>query len=274
MTTHARPAMSTDHSAHSYFNRLARGLLSRQVVWVYWVINISLFVGLLAWIFRDGEFSKVANLISQSASWKDTFLPNGAFPHSLTTHVQILQVILIATVFSGIGIFAALFAGSRTNRNLRSWLAVMFALAAWLTLFSVWPDYAGYARAWRIRSNLPAMEKLATTLLANWPTGDGQLPEIGPFTAYPIGKPSTLMLLTTPTVPGTNIQISEINRYADSELQLRLVGFGEGVWLAYVPLQKQPSLNLSCINGLGSELELERGRFLSLGSNWFLVQCR
>ncbi len=261
-------------STSRFFTHLARVLLSQRAVWVYWFVNIALFLGSMVWICCDGRFSQVANLTSQPASWKDTFIRTNTFPHSLTTRVQLLQAILLAVVFSAIGILAALFAGSQSNRKLRSWLALMFALAAWLTLFSVWPDYAGYAKAWRLRPNIPAMEKLATTLLENWPTEDGHLSEIGPYTAYPIGKPQNLMLLTKPTVPGTSIQISEIYRFEKSELQFKLVGYGDGTWLAYVPLNERPSFNINCVNGLGSGFELERGRFQSLGRKWFLVQCR
>lgn len=259
--------MPANNTKPRFVSRLARGLLSRRAVWIYWIVNIILLVGLVVWICRDGKFSQAARLTAQLSPWNKSDLQFGALPAHLATRVQILHAMIIAGFLSAAGILIALFVGADSNRGIRSWLSVMFALAVWLTLYTSWPAFAWRAQAWRMQSSLPAMEKLSTMLLENWPTEDGQLSEIGPFNAYPISKPRTLMLLTKPTPLGANFQISLIERGDGNDLYFQLTNNDEGATLARLPQGSQPQAFFSGLEG-----EYQPFRHLSLGKNWFLVQ--
>ena len=118
-----------------------------------------------------------------------------------------------------------------------------------------------------MQSNLPAIEKLATSLLENWPDQDGHLPEIGPFNAYPIGKPRMLMMLTKSNLSGTNIKVSTIERGEGDDLYFQLADNDEGATLARLPQGNKPQAYFSGLEG-----EYQPFRHQLLGSNWFLVQ--
>jgi hypothetical protein len=132
---------------------------------------------------------------------------------------------------STIGIAAGLVAGSGQHRNVRSWLVVTLLMAGWLTLFTTWPEIVWRGQVWRVRGNVAEFERVADKLLAAWPDNDGDLPGLGPFMAYPIGKPRTLMFMTTPTVPGTSVEFKVIERGEEDSLHFQLAGNEEGVWL-------------------------------------------
>ncbi|TWU21278.1 hypothetical protein [Bythopirellula polymerisocia] len=259
--------MTSDNSTPGLIARMVRVLLSRQAVRIYWIVNVALLLGLIVWICRDGKFSQAARLTAQLTPWNESNLQYGALPSHLATRVQILHAMITVGLVTAAGIMLSLFWGASPNRSIRSWLALMFALAAWLTLYTSWSDFAWRAQAWRMQTSLPAMEKLATTLLENWPSQDGQLPEIGPFNAYPIGKPRTLMLLTKPKPSGTSVQISTIERGEGDDLFFQLTDNDEGATLARFPQGSEPQAFFSGLEG-----EYQPVRHRALGQNWFLVQ--
>ncbi|QEG35338.1 hypothetical protein [Bythopirellula goksoeyrii] len=265
MTISARHAMPTNINISGPLKRLASGLLSRQAVWAYWIFNLALLVGLIIWVGLDGRFSQAARLLAlvdpKGASNLDiTQLPH---THYLSSRIQLLHLTIIAGFVSAGCIVIALFFGAHSNRRLRSWFAVMVALAAWLTFYETWPDLAWRAQALRVAPSLPAMEKVAQSLLKNWPNQDGVLPDVGPFNAYPIGKPRTLMMLKR----SNPLHVSSIERGTENDLYFQLTGNNEGATLARLPQETEPLAYYSGLEG-----RYEPFRFQALGQNWFLVE--
>ncbi len=259
--------MSNNINPSRFFSRLSRTLLSRQAVTIYWIVNLTLFIGLLMWVGMDGKFSQAARLLSHVAPWDKSDLQIVTLPPMLSTRVYLLNALVIAGFISAVGIVCALFFGAGSTRSLRAWLAVMFVMAAWLTFYTTWPDYAWRAQAWRVSRSLPALELLARTLLDDWPSQDGQHPAIGPFNAYPIGSPRTLMLLTKPHLSGSNLRISTIERGDGRDLYFQLTGSDEGATLARITGRNQPHAYYSGLEG-----GYQPFRSHALGKNWFLVQ--
>ena len=147
------------------------------------------------------------------------------------------------------------------------WLLVALLVAAWLTLFASWPELAWRGQVVRLRNNLDGLMQLAESLRSDWPATDGERQGLGPFMAYPIGRPTMLMMLTTPNVPGTRASIASVERSDEGALRFELAGDEPGVWLEWHPADKAPQ---SFVGGLLDEHRIECSERLGLG--WYLVR--
>jgi hypothetical protein len=249
--------------------RLGLALLSRGAGWVYWGVNIIALAAIGLWILWDGKFPEVA-LGLERALTADMRVP---FSPLLATRVHVLQGMLLVGLLSGLGILAILLAGFQSHRRIRGWLAAMAVAAVWLSLLVGWPELAWRARGWRISRAIsggwfrsePDLNQFAESLLANWPTSDGEVPALGPFSAYPIGRPTTLLLPTSPTFPGTELGFNTIERDPADRLHFQLTGSEAGVWLVWGDEAPRPF-----IGGLATKYD--PGRYQALGNGWFLVE--
>lgn len=242
-------------------------LRSRVTVQLLWIVNVTLFCGLVLWILRDGKFSNSVLMLQGKVSLfmrtGSTALAGGWY----AGRVLILEVVTVMAGVSAVGIFLGLFFGAAPHRRVRSWFAFTMLLAAWLTLFGSWRELAWQGQILRLRNRLDGIESIAAPLRTDWPNIDGDLLGLGPFMAYPIGRPTMLMMLTSPDVPHTNASISSVERGENGALRFSLVGDEPGTWLEWHPPGSVPE---SFVGGLHSDYSLDR--FVPLGGNWFLVR--
>jgi hypothetical protein len=234
-----------------------------------WIVNALLLIASLIWILSDGLFAQgfwpVQNYFAAFANDKSPV----AVPTLTWSRVDALWTIIIVGTFSMAIIVAGLVAGSGIHRGTRAWLTLMLLVAGWLTLITTWPKFAWQGQIWRIRGSVPEFAALTEKLTTNWPAGDGQTPELGGFMAYPIGKPRTLMLLTMPEVPGSNLSISAIERDNEGAFHFQLAGTDEGVWVVFDKHSDSPK---SFFSGLEGEYMPHKSAVLVPG--WFLVQYK
>jgi hypothetical protein len=251
----------------SLWRRLSTWLLSRGAVRCYWCANAVALLGTTVWILRDGKFPDgVAAFGRHLAALRGDDSALVVVPPLLWPRVNALWCILIGAAVSTMGIAAGLIAGSGQHRNVRSWLVVMFLLAGWLTLLTTWPELVWRGQVWRVRGSIPEFEQLADELLAAWPDNDGDIPDLGPFMAYPIGKPRTLMFMATPQVPGANIEIKVVERGEQDSLHFQLAGNEEGVWLVRES-GDEPQAFFSGLDG-----EYIPVQFRCVKPGWFVVR--
>ncbi|MEM9365493.1 MAG: hypothetical protein AAGD07_05815 [Planctomycetota bacterium] len=118
----------------------------------------------------------------------------------------------------------------------------------------------------RLSSRIDGLEQLADRLVQEWPTEDGEIPGLGPYTSYPFGRPTVLLLLTPFPLDGTDTVISAIGRSGDT-LRFQLGGIDGGDWIERHPQNKVPS---SFTGGLADQHQLRKS--VSLRSQWFLVR--
>jgi len=111
-------------------------------------------------------------------------------------------------------------------------------------------------------------QMLAERLIQEWPTEDGEIPGLGPYTSYPIGKPTVLLLLTAYPLEGTDTVISAIERSGET-IRFQLGGADGGDWIEWHPRKQLPA---TFTGGLADPHQLER--FSSLRSRWYLVRYR
>ncbi len=252
----------------SRLQHLLSGLLSRSAVRFYWCGNVAVLLGTLAWILRDGKFRESALQFTRHvrAIGNDESALVVVTP-LMWPRVDALWFVIVVATLSAIGIVAGLVGGAGMHRGVRAWLAVMLVLAGWLTLFTTWPEIAWRGQAWRVRGSIAEFDQFAEDLLADWPANDGEITGLGPFMAYPISKPRTLMFMSTPQVPGTALAISTIERGADDDLHFKLAGNDEGVWIVRHAGVDEPQ---SFFSGLEGEYMPVQYRRLKPG--WFLVR--
>jgi hypothetical protein len=242
-------------------------LLSRAFVRACWCANVLALLATAIWILRDSKFPDAVTAFGRHiAEVGGDKSPLAVVPPLLWPRVDALWCVLIVAALSTIGIAVGLIAGSGRHRNVRSWLVVMLLLAGWLTLFTTWPELVWRGQVWRVRGSLDEFANTADELLAAWPDNDGDIQGLGPYMAYPIGKPRTLMFMTTPPVPGTSLGIKVIERGENDSMHFQLAGNEEGVWL----VREQGDEPSAFFSGLDGEYIPVQFRQVSPG--WFIVR--
>lgn len=257
----------SEQKRRPFWQRLRILLLSRTFVRICWAINALALLGTVVWVLRDGKFPEAVAAFTRHATalWGDKSAL-AVVPPLLWPRVDALWGVLITATLSTIGIATGLIAGAGQHRNIRSWLVVMVLLASWLTLFTTWPELVWRGQLWRLRGSITEFDALADKLLAAWPDNDGDIPGLGPYMAYPIGKPRTLMMMTTPKVPNTNFEIQVIERGERGSLHFQLAGNEEGVWLVR-ELGDRPQPFFSGLDG-----EYIPVQFRRVSPGWFAVR--
>ncbi len=232
-----------------------------------WIFNIAVLLGLVVWILSDGRFSMATELLKARIV---AVLELGTSASVYTWYagrILILSIVSILAVVSAVGILLGLFFGAQTHRRVRSWFAFTLLLAAWLTLFVSWRELAWRGQVFRLHHRLDGFETIAESLRSDWPAVDGERPNMGPFMAYPIGRPTMLMMLKTPAVPRTITSFSSVERSDDGALRFELIGDEPDAWLEWHPTGSAPQ---TFVGGLMAEYPLER--FAPLRQGWFLVR--
>jgi hypothetical protein len=127
-------------------------------------------------------------------------------------------------------------------------------------------DLTWWGKQQRLRACLDDFESARSELCNRWPDRDGTLSTIGTFMAYPVGRPTVLILLISPPMPRSGIAFSAIERGASGALRFQLKGTEQGAWVEWHPRGQQPA---SFVGGLMDRHEIERVR--RLGGNWYVV---
>jgi hypothetical protein len=229
-------------------------------------VNLLAFAAICVWILIDGRFPQNAYIFRVVVRG---LLNGDRILAWVPTPVLYLALVGLTAIGSGIGIFGSLFFGAKTHRRLRTWLAFTMLAAAWLTLGVTWRDMAWHSQKARMRSRLGGLDSVAASLLADWPTGDREHPELGPFMAYPQGDPAMLLLLTTPKIGHAEVAISGVEKSATGVLRFQLAGSESGAWLEWHPPETNPE---SFRGGLMTQYQLERSAPLANG--WYLTRYR
>jgi hypothetical protein len=222
-----------------------------------------------AWAYHDAGFVHTASSLKTAIARFGKQGINYLFPppNQGALGYGALVFLLLIGVISVITIAIALFIGPASHRRIRSWLGLMALIAGWLTLWTNWPEIAWLGQQRRLHAELAEFESIAFTHRSNWPTQDGEHPVLGPFMAYPVGRPTILLLLTPPESPRSGIKIAAIELHPNGGLCFQLAAAETGAWLEWHPPGKSPQ---SFTGGLLTEYRLERST--QIAPEWFLVR--
>tara|TARA_R110002049_G_scaffold285698_4_gene466910 strand:+ start:11064 stop:11843 length:780 start_codon:yes stop_codon:yes gene_type:complete len=230
----------------------------------FWFVQIVLLVGTAIWTFLDPRSIAILGPfpISDSqwfySSWIDKFgiwrCVAGVF-------------VLAMCALTGLRLTYGLFGSSSDFRSLKALIVLMTLSALWCGLVLQFPSIAWQGKRARVFLCLDEFESIASPLRADWPRRDGMIEPIGPFMAYPFGRPSVLVLLTPPSVFDHGTSISAIERSERGALRFQLSGIEGGDWAEWHPPHSQPA---SFTGGLNDHYRLSS--HLPLGNGWYLVR--
>lgn len=154
-----------------------------------------------------------------------------------------------------------------SSRSLRRLLAATTVVALWSALCVQHELVAWHGKRARFAFRIAELESIASPLRNDWPARDGDLPLIGPFMAYPFGRPSTLVLLQAPQLASQRIYVSAVERCDDGAIKLQLTGTDGGDWAEWHPQGSHPK---SFVGGLADAHHLNVAS--SIGDGWYLVR--
>jgi hypothetical protein len=244
----------------------------QTATWVFlaWVANAILLTGATAWIYFDGRSSQSLDIVQRElgipSSMQITERPNAQM-----TAIIVNTLMLAAGVVSGtlITMLLGLFVGHARFRSLRAWLLFTLLVGGWLGLIVAGPEIYWLGQQRRMSAVLEPVESIARKLNANWPAEDGELPEIGPYLAYPKGGPTLVLPLRWTAFPDTKLRFSAIERTSDGVVRFELSGNESGAWLEWRADERAPESFKS-----GLETQYQVVRQTQLAPHWFLVRYR
>ena len=197
-----------------------------------WIFHGAFLATMFLWIGLDPSFDlMIERLRANSTS------PTAAF-HDAAAYVGWLRVELFATVLLGgmisygwllVGMLRRS-ASSRQLRSLRAALALIAISSLWCGLTVNASSLTWQSKRIRLAWQIDKFEKIVQPLRSEWPGNDGELPGLGPFMAYPLGDPSTLIMLQPPSVSQGGLYISAIDRDESGAIRLQLSGVRTEDW--------------------------------------------
>jgi hypothetical protein len=245
-------------------------VIGRLTVGFVWAANIALLVAGFVWVYCWGESRGVLELVQRA------FALGGANPTFIVRDPAQLEsgVRFVAGVAVFIGcslpvMLGSLLLGPRRFRTTRMWLVFTGLACGWLGFVMTWPAVYWIGQQHRVSGLVSKAEATLSSLQSHWPTMDGELPELGPFLAYPSSGPTALLPLSGATFPNTRVPFSAVERTGDDVMRFELGGSEVGAWLEW---RRDASEPRAFVGGL--ETHYEVASFARLAPHWFLVRYR
>lgn len=239
-----------------------------------WSLQFAALLVLAAWAAVDPLFLAMVDAARGWFTSPDFDYRSWTRPLGIIRPIVLVCILSIAFA-SMICILGGMLLQSKNASTLRSvnaWLTLTATFALWCGLVVNVDAIAWYGKRFRIASQVDSLERIAGQLREAFPTEDGELPHLGPFMAYPFGRPSTLILLQSPPVNNQSqrnqsLYISAVQRVASGAILLQLSGSDGGDWAEWHPPSSRPQ---SFVGGLGDRHTFDSS--YSIGRGWHLVR--
>lgn len=220
-------------------------------------VNLALLAAVAAWLFLDPKLTALV-MVGPAPNW------------SQWTWQECVFTILLGFAAASFGVMGLSFIfGGKDCRRPKTMLAIATLLGCWLGLAVNSSEFNWQGKRWRLRNLGATLDPVVADLTKRWPGDDGERPVLGPFMAYPIGKPTTLLLLKPPQVSDNGILINAVERVHDGAIKFGLAGREPGDWLEWHPTASQPA---SHVGGLVEPFELKR--LTKISEHWYLVRYK
>lgn len=233
-----------------------------------WYLHLITLLSIVLWAVVDMQFESLVS------SYRSVFRSPQETLTGIIQYQGIARLVLftLAISFAGVTLAALasrLFLTGEDNRarSITSLLALTAVIAAWSGLAINHADLAWQGKRLRLATQLEQLQRVVEPLRQSWPREDGAIPEIGPFMAYPFGRPTTLILLQSPAVAGDELCIAAVERSERGAIKLQLSGTRYDDWVEWHPRQSRPT---SFVDGLSASRELKQ--VTALHSGWYLVR--
>ena len=210
-------------------------------------LHTACAVALVTWNYLDPRLEPIQlwQVVLERAA---TSLP--------ASEMWLLQACVWLSLVTGIGLVTAMFWGPLACRSIKYAAALIVCCAAWLSLQHHWQQVSWWGHRHRMQPTVSFLEQIAADLTQDWPSNDGQHPRFGPFMAYPIGRPSTLILLKPAATDEQGMWLAAIDRDPrDGTLRFELSDGYQTLWLEHPSgTDSHPE---SFTNGIGARYDLE-----------------
>ncbi|HEX4414634.1 MAG TPA: hypothetical protein VH107_13460 [Lacipirellulaceae bacterium] len=240
------------------------------VVGLIWAANFPLLVAGFVWVYGWGQSRGVLELVHRALAMTSA---NPGFlvrdPARLEQGVRIVEFAVFLVACSLAIMLASLLLGPRRYQTTRMWLIFTGLACGWLGLVMTWPAVYWFGQQHRASKLVSAAESTVTALQSHWPTMDGELPELGPFLAYPSSAPMALLPLSDASFANTRVPFSAVERTGDGVMRFELRGSELGAWLEWRKDDSEPE---SFVGGLETHYDVDRAA--RLAPHWFLVRYR
>lgn len=238
--------------------------------WSLWCLHLVALACILAWALIDLRFESMLVALQMSATD-----PRSAF-QTAVKHVGIVRPVLFLTLLVVAAATLVALIGNRfrssqspQSRSIRSLLAIALIVSMWCSVAINASFIAWQGNRIRVGMQFDQLEAIAQPLRKDWPTRDGDIPGVGPFMAYPFGRPTVLVLLASPRIAGDGLSIAAIERSDLGAIKLQLSGTDHDDWAEWHPPGSYPA---TFTGGLSDQHELVS--VSKLGNRWSLVRYR
>ncbi|MCA9186528.1 MAG: hypothetical protein R3E01_07230 [Pirellulaceae bacterium] len=224
--------------------------------------NALMLAACIAWtLCANAARTGIAELESLASS----ALPSDAAQAGTGRLLAVLFVVAVVGTF--LLILIGLGIGRRQSRSIRAWLVLIFLIAGWIAAWLGRHDLYWYGHAIRVSTEVTAAADLAEALETNWPSRDGDYPQLSVVLGYPKLAPVTLILAGEPVRVG-RLRIVAVEKSKDGRaLRLQLANPNHDTWL----VRSESGKDLAeFVNGFDSRYAAERTRRLSC--NWYLIR--
>lgn len=232
------------------------------------LIQVAIIIAAMVWLLLDPY---AVQLVSSMLAGVPRQNPLQTLQTTIEIAGQTRVIIVLSVVVLMIALLLVdlrtLLARSDRRMTLRRLLFTTALIAAWCGLVVSYERIAWEGKRIRTQPRLSALDRLAERLQRDWPTKDGEIEGLGPFTAYPFSRPSLLLLLTPYPLDGTSTVIVAIERSNEGVLRFQLGGRDGGDWVEWHRAGRLPQ---SFSGGLSDHHGLKQ--YARLRDTWYLVR--
>ncbi len=232
-----------------------------------WLILITLEIVAVGWLYFDGASRGCVLAWLADHHWSTSETVRASAQYASPTTQQLLTSGLVAAVVSWVGVLFSLVGTRHAFRGLRAWFSFVSLTCVALSIGTGWTSIYWHGQQRRIRSALPDVSRFVQDLEQDWPTSLQRQPSLGSYLSYPTRSAHTLVLLTEPMIPGSNLSMTAIEWSSDRTLRMQLAGAERDAWLEWRQDGQEPE---TYVNGLGVTYRPVLAR--EMGNGWFLVQ--
>ena len=225
-----------------------------------WAIHLLSLVSFAFWLAIDPMFVRMFH----TRSIDDV---SATFGWARYVGLAVLCLAGLASLLVIIGKLVGRLKSTRRQRSIRQLLAICTVVALWLSLIIHHQSVCWQGKRLRFIRQVDQFEAMIAPIRDHWPERDGEIAGIGPFMAYPFGRPTTLLLLQTPRIATKSVFVSAIEKDDQGTIRLQLTGADGGDWAEWHPNGNQPR---SFVGGLSDPHQLQTAS--SLGQGWYLVR--
>lgn len=232
-----------------------------------WLIVITAQIIAVGWLFCDGHSRGCVLAWLHERGLNVALSSSASIQYASPATLRMISWGVVLGSASWFVILTSLLASRHPFRGLKAWMAFMTLTCVALGIVNSWSSIYERGQQRRIGNALPALSVWMSDIARDWPASLSRQPELGPYLSYPTSSAHTVVLMTEPKIPETDLSMIAMEWSSEGTLRMQLAGAERDAWLEHRQDGQKPS---TFVNGLGVtyrptfSAEMERG--------WFVVR--